>query len=88
MHGKISTIYHTRDILFKGIPSSFDATRYHSLIINRKSFPQCLTVIATTDTNEIMAVKHKSHLTWGVQFHPESILTQYGKQLLCNFLSS
>jgi anthranilate synthase/aminodeoxychorismate synthase-like glutamine amidotransferase len=88
MHGKTSEILHTKkDILFKDIPSPFKATRYHSLLIKPQTVPACLKVIAWTKNKEIMAVKHRTHQTWGVQFHPESILTEYGKVLLANFLS-
>lgn len=86
MHGKVSPVYHNNDSLFKGIPSPFNATRYHSLVIRPDSLPSCLTEIANSG-EVIMAVKHKKHPTWGVQFHPESILTEYGKELLSNFLS-
>lgn len=86
MHGKISDVYHAKDILFKDIPSPFKATRYHSLLIKPATLPACLHVIATTKNKEIMGVKHRKHPTWGVQFHPESILTEYGKVLLQNFL--
>ncbi len=86
MHGKTSSIYHHNDSLFQGIPSPFTATRYHSLIVEKESLPPDLIVTAHTDDDIIMAVRHKSHPVWGVQFHPESILTQHGKQILANFL--
>ena len=86
MHGKTSRIYHRREDIFKNIKNPFDATRYHSLIIRRKSFPRVLKVTARTRTREIMAISHKTHPTYGVQFHPESILTGVGKKILKNFL--
>jgi anthranilate synthase/aminodeoxychorismate synthase-like glutamine amidotransferase len=87
MHGKTSEIYHNRKGLFKGIKSPFSATRYHSLIIKNNTLPASLKIIAKTKKNEIMAIKHKKYPLWGVQFHPESILTDYGRKLLKNFLS-
>ncbi len=87
MHGKTSLIYHNKKAIFKGIPNPFEATRYHSLVVERKSLPDCLEVIAWTKTdNEIMGLKHKQHPVWGVQFHPESILTKAGKDILRNFV--
>lgn len=86
MHGKISEIYHNNAPLFKGIPSPFEATRYHSLLIRRDTCPKVLDIIAETKEGEIMAVAHKELPIWGVQFHPESILTEYGKIILQNFL--
>lgn len=86
MHGKTSLVYHDRKAIFKGIKNPFQATRYHSLIIERKSLPGVLKIIARTKRNEIMGVKHTNHPTWGVQFHPESILTCEGKKILANFL--
>ncbi len=86
MHGKTSLIYHNRKTIFKGIPNPFAATRYHSLLIEMKSLPSCLEVIAWTKENEIMGVKHQDFPLWGVQFHPESILTKSGKDILKNFL--
>ncbi|MCU0495857.1 MAG: aminodeoxychorismate/anthranilate synthase component II [Anaerolineae bacterium] len=88
MHGKTSMIYHKRDRLFTGVPSPFEATRYHSLIVEEATLPDCLTITAFTDTGEIMALRHKEHPVVGVQFHPESILTQYGSRILKNFLES
>jgi len=87
MHGKTSMIYHDKKGIFKGITSPFEATRYHSLIVEKKSLPKILKIIAKTKDNEIMALKHKTLPVWGVQFHPESILTQYGKKLLKNFIN-
>ena len=86
MHGKTSPMIHEGQSVFKGLPSPFDATRYHSLIIERESKPDCLEVTAWTAEGEIMGVKHKDHPVHGVQFHPESILTLEGKKLLQNFL--
>lgn len=86
MHGKISAMYHTGHPLFAEIESPFDATRYHSLIIERSSCPECLEIIAETSEGEIMAVAHREYPVWGLQFHPESILTGCGKQIIKNFL--
>ncbi|MDF7805934.1 aminodeoxychorismate/anthranilate synthase component II [Pontiellaceae bacterium B12219] len=86
MHGKTSPMIHEGKSVFKGLPSPFDATRYHSLIIERESLPDCLEITAWTAEGEIMGVKHKEHPVHGVQFHPESILTLEGKKLLQNFL--
>ena len=86
MHGKTSMIYHTSRGIFKGIANPFEATRYHSLIVQKKSLPRTLRVVAHTKENEIMGLKHKDLPVWGVQFHPESILTKEGKRLLKNFV--
>ena len=86
MHGKTSAIHHDRRGVFAGVPDGFTATRYHSLAIERASLPQCLQVSAWTDDGEIMGVRHKSLAIEGVQFHPESILTEHGHELLQNFL--
>lgn len=86
MHGKTSLVYHNGKGIFKGIESPFTATRYHSLLIEAKGLPQCLEVNARTREGEIMGIRHKEYNTWGVQFHPESILTADGKRLLKNFL--
>ncbi|HSG00503.1 MAG TPA: aminodeoxychorismate/anthranilate synthase component II [Vicinamibacterales bacterium] len=86
MHGKTSQIAHTGHSLFAGIDSPFEATRYHSLVVDRANVPADLEVIATSEDGEIMAFAHRSHPTYGVQFHPESILTLAGKPLLNNFL--
>ncbi|MDD5692525.1 MAG: aminodeoxychorismate/anthranilate synthase component II [Candidatus Omnitrophica bacterium] len=86
MHGKTSKIYHNKKDIFKGIPNPFSATRYHSLLLARESFPDCLEITARTREKEIMGLKHKVYPVWGVQFHPESILTKSGKQILDNFL--
>lgn len=87
MHGKTSLIQHNGRDLFAGMPNPFAATRYHSLVIERGSLPDCLEITAQTAEGEIMGVRHKQHPIWGVQFHPESILTQNGRQMLKNFLS-
>jgi anthranilate synthase/aminodeoxychorismate synthase-like glutamine amidotransferase len=86
MHGKTSPIRHNGKDLFRGIPNPFAATRYHSLVIQRESLPPCLEGTAESDEGEIMGVRHKEYPIWGVQFHPESILTQNGRQILKNFL--
>lgn len=87
MHGKTSQIYHNKKFLFQGIPSPFTATRYHSLLVEPKSLPSILETTAWTKDKEIMGLRHKNHPTFGVQFHPESILTKSGKQILSNFLT-
>ncbi len=86
MHGKTSMIHHDGKTLFAGLPNPFEATRYHSLIIKRETLPPVLEVTAWTDDGIIMGVRHKQHKLEGVQFHPESILTGAGKELLRNFL--
>jgi anthranilate synthase/aminodeoxychorismate synthase-like glutamine amidotransferase len=86
MHGKTSLIYHDGKDLFYGLPSPFEATRYHSLIVERQSLPDCLAVSAQTSVEEIMGLRHKDLAVYGVQFHPESILTTEGLSLLRNFL--
>jgi len=88
MHGKTSMIHHAGKGVFQGLPSPFEATRYHSLVIERESLPDCLEITAWTEDGEIMGVRHKTLVVEGVQFHPESILTQYGHELLKNFISS
>jgi anthranilate synthase component 2 len=92
MHGKTSLIHHNGHGVFAGLPNPFEATRYHSLVIDKTTLPDCLEVIAWTQTpsgevDEIMGVKHRSLKVEGVQFHPESILTQQGHALLANFLA-
>jgi anthranilate synthase/aminodeoxychorismate synthase-like glutamine amidotransferase len=87
MHGKTSPIQHNGRDLFRGMPDPFSATRYHSLVIKRDTIPDCLEITAETAEGEIMGVRHKSFPIWGVQFHPESILTENGRQILKNFLS-
>ena len=86
MHGKTSKIFHDEKGVFAGLPNPFEATRYHSLLIERASVPDCLEVTAKTWDEEIMAVRHKTLAVEGVQFHPESFLTTSGKALLRNFL--
>ena len=87
MHGKTSPILHKGRGIFAGIENPFEATRYHSLIVERESLPASLEIVAWTPENEIMGLKHKEHDTWGVQFHPESVLTTPGLRLIENFLT-
>ena len=87
MHGKTSQMHHDGKGVFTGLPNPFEATRYHSLLIEKASVPEVLEVTAWTSDGEIMAVQHAEHPTFGVQFHPESILTTAGKDLLRNFLA-
>ena len=87
MHGKVSRIHHSGQGVFRGLPTPYEATRYHSLAIERGSCPRDLEVTAWTDDGEIMGVRHRSLPVEGVQFHPESILTQHGHALLRNFLT-
>lgn len=86
MHGKTSEIMHEGTRLFQDIPQGFTATRYHSLLVEQASFPQVLKITAQTKDNEIMGLRHISHSLFGVQFHPESILSQHGQELFTNFL--
>lgn len=86
MHGKTSPVFHHNQGVFRGLPSPFEATRYHSLLIRRETLPDCLEITAETDQGEIMGVRHKELPVEGVQFHPESVLTEGGKQLLANFV--
>jgi anthranilate synthase component 2 len=86
MHGKVSAITHTGHNMFKDVPSPFEATRYHSLVVERATFPSDLTITATTDDGLVMALAHKTHAVTGVQFHPESIASQFGHRILRNFL--
>jgi anthranilate synthase component II len=86
MHGKLSTITNTGKGIFKGLPKRFEITRYHSLIVDRNTLPDCLEVTAETDDGLIMGLQHKSHPVHGVQFHPESIASEQGHALLGNFL--
>jgi anthranilate synthase component 2 len=86
MHGKLSRIHHTGKSVFRGLDDGFAATRYHSLIIDRPSMPDCLEITAETDDGVIMGVVHKTHPVHGVQFHPESIASEHGHALLQNFL--
>ena len=87
MHGKTSMIHHKDSGIFKGLENPLQATRYHSLVIERESLPECLEVTAWTDDDEIMGVRHRTLDVEGVQFHPESILTHQGHELLANFLA-
>jgi anthranilate synthase/aminodeoxychorismate synthase-like glutamine amidotransferase len=86
MHGKASMIKHNQKGVFQGLPNPFSAIRYHSLVIKKETLPECLEITAWTDDGTIMGVKHKQYAVEGVQFHPESFMTQCGKDLLRNFL--
>ena len=86
MHGKTSMIEHDGAGVFDGVPSPFQATRYHSLVVQEDSLPDCFEITARADDDEIMGIRHRELPVQGVQFHPESILTQYGHQQLRNFL--
>ncbi len=86
MHGKTSPIFHDNKTIFKGLPNPFEATRYHSLIVKRETLPDCLEISAQTAENEIMGIRHREYLIEGVQFHPESILTTHGKEILERFI--
>lgn len=86
MHGKTSLIRHSGKGIFKGMPDPFSATRYHSLIVDRQSLPRELEMTAWTADREIMGLRHRDHPCWGVQFHPESIMSQDGRKILLNFL--
>ena len=86
MHGKTSPIFHNGKGIFKGLDNPFIATRYHSLVIKRDTIPACLEITAETDEGEIMGVRHREYPIWGVQFHPESILTENGRTIVKNFL--
>lgn len=87
MHGKTSMIQHTGDAMFDGLPNPFEATRYHSLIVERETLPDSLLITAETAEGEIMGLRHREFPVYGVQFHPESILTTYGPRILQNFLN-
>ena len=87
MHGKVSTISHNGRGLFKGLRDSFRATRYHSLVVGQSKVPEVLQVTAVAEDQEIMGLKHIDYPVWGIQFHPESILTEEGKKLISNFLN-
>ena len=86
MHGKTSLVNHYGQGVFKGLPSPLEATRYHSLVVERATLPECLEITAHSDDGEIMGLRHKSWPLEGVQFHPESVLTEHGKQMMRNFL--
>jgi anthranilate synthase component II len=86
MHGKTSPIHHDGRELFAGLPNPFNATRYHSLVVERASFPDCLEITAWVEEGEVMGLRHRDLPIWGVQFHPESILTEGGMAILKNFL--
>lgn len=86
MHGKTSEVYHDGRTIFEGIPNPFEANRYHSLLVKKDTLPDCLEISAWTDIDEIMGIRHKQYPIEGVQFHPESILTVAGKDILKNFL--
>ena len=88
VHGKMGSMHHAGKGVFKGVPSPFLATRYHSLIVDRDSLPDCLEVTAWLDDGTIMGLRHREHLIEGVQFHPESIASEHGHQLLRNFLDA
>ncbi len=88
MHGKLSDIYHNGQGVFAGLPAPFRATRYHSLIVRRDDLPDCLEITAWTDDGLIMGLRHREYPVQGVQFHPESIMTEAGKELLRNFLAT
>ena len=87
LHGKVSDIFHDNDYLFSDIPSPFSATRYHSLIIDENSLSNEFTIIAKTSNNLVMGIKHTIYPLYGLQFHPESILTSHGFQIIKNFLN-
>jgi len=87
MHGKTSLIYHDGRTIYTGLKNPFEATRYHSLIVRRETLPACLEITAETDKGEIMGIRHRKFFVEGVQFHPESILTEEGKSLLRNFVA-
>jgi anthranilate synthase component 2 len=87
MHGKVSAVHHKNEGVFRGLPNPLTCTRYHSLAIERETLPDCLEITAWTDDGEIMGVRHKALAVQGVQFHPESILTECGHELLANFLN-
>ena len=88
MHGKISSIFHDGQTIYEGVPSPFKAIRYHSLIVDRESFPDCLEISAWTEDGEIMGLRHRTYKVEGVQFHPESILTDVGGHIIRNFINN
>ncbi len=87
MHGKTSLIYHNKSDVFRGLANPFEATRYHSLLVDTKNFPDDLEITAWTKQKEIMGLRHKKYPIFGVQFHPESIMTKHGKEILKNFIN-
>jgi anthranilate synthase/aminodeoxychorismate synthase-like glutamine amidotransferase len=87
MHGKTSMIYHDGRTIYRGLPNPFRAVRYHSLVVERESLPDCLEITAESEIGEIMGIRHRQYAVEGVQFHPESVLTDVGKDLLRNFLA-
>jgi para-aminobenzoate synthetase component II len=88
MHGKTSPVYHNGETVYKDIPNPFTATRYHSLIVKKETLPDCLEVTSWTEEGEIMGIRHKTLPVEGVQYHPESIMTSHGKELLKNFITT
>ncbi|BBW98122.1 aminodeoxychorismate/anthranilate synthase component II [Geobacillus sp. FSL W8-0032] len=88
MHGKTSSVYHDGETIFRGVPNPFTATRYHSLIVEKETLPDCFVVSAWTEEEEVMAIRHQTLPVEGVQFHPESIMTSHGMQLLKNFIDT
>lgn len=86
MHGKVTRIYHQQRALFRSLPVSYQVTRYHSLVISEQTLPDCLRVDAHSDDGTVMAISHRKLPVYGVQFHPEAVLTQYGHELLSNFI--
>ena len=87
MHGKITEIRHNRSSLFSSIPQNFQVTRYHSLVVSPEDLPDCLEIDACTDDQTIMALHHRDYPVYGIQFHPEAVLTEYGHQIIRNFMS-
>jgi len=87
LHGKTSQIHHDKKGIYKNIPDPFEATRYHSLLVKKETLPDCFEITAWTDQDEIMGIRHKEYMIEAVQFHPESILTKHGKDLLKNFIT-
>lgn len=87
LHGKTSEIHHDGKAIYKDIPDPFEATRYHSLVVKKDTLPDCFEITSWTDQDEIMGIRHKEHMIEAVQFHPESILTKHGKDLLKNFIT-
>ncbi|MGI5873150.1 MAG: anthranilate synthase component II [Bacillota bacterium] len=87
MHGKISLIRHNRGPLFEGMPDTFRVTRYHSLVVDETTLPGCLSVDARAEDGAVMAIRHRQYPVFGIQFHPEAVLTEYGHSLIGNFIS-